>query len=139
MATTSASIEIPISADRVWQLIGGFNALPDWLPYIPTSELSEGGRVRSLATPEGEVIVERLEAFSNRDRSYSYSFISVPFPARDYLATLQVREIAGRQAALVVWSGSFVADGASDDAVTSLFHGIYRAGLEALEQRLRAG
>lgn len=139
MATTSASIEIPVAADRVWQLIGGFNALPDWLPYIPTSALSEGGRVRSLATPDGEVIVERLEAFSNRDRSYSYSFISAPFPVRDYLATLQVREIAGREAALVVWSGSFVADGVSDDEVTSLFHGIYRAGLEALAQRLQAG
>ena len=49
MATTSASIEIPVSADSVWQLIGGFNALPDWLPYIPTSALSEGGRVRSLS------------------------------------------------------------------------------------------
>ena len=136
MATTSASIEIPASADCVWQLIGGFNSLPDWLPYIPSSELSEGGRVRSLKTPEGDVIVERLEAFNHRDRSYSYSFIEAPFPARGYWSTLQVREIAGRQAALVVWSGSFVADGVSDEEISSLFHGIYQAGLQALKQRL---
>ncbi|WP_408641951.1 SRPBCC family protein, partial [Saccharopolyspora oryzae] len=48
MASTTTSVDIPVPADRVWQLIGGFDSLPDWLPYIPTSELSEGGRVRSL-------------------------------------------------------------------------------------------
>lgn len=136
MAATSASIEIPASADSVWQLIGGFNSLPDWLPYIPSSELSEGGRVRSLKTPEGDVIIERLEAFSHRERSYSYSIMQAPFPATDYLSTLQVREIAGRQAALVVWSGSFIPDGVSEEEISSLFQGIYQAGLQALKQRL---
>ncbi len=37
MATTSVSMDIPASADTVWQLIGGFDALPDWLPFIPKS------------------------------------------------------------------------------------------------------
>lgn len=32
MATASAFIDIPATADQVWQLIGGFNSLPDWLP-----------------------------------------------------------------------------------------------------------
>lgn len=46
---------------------------------------------------------------------------------------------SGGRASLVVWSGSFAADGVSDDAVASLFHGIYSAGLDALAQRLRTG
>lgn len=29
MPSTSASIEVPVSATQVWQLIGGFNTLPD--------------------------------------------------------------------------------------------------------------
>ncbi|KOQ38438.1 SRPBCC family protein, partial [Achromobacter xylosoxidans] len=41
MAQASASITLPATPDRVWQLIGGFDSLPDWLPYIPSSELSE--------------------------------------------------------------------------------------------------
>lgn len=53
MATTTASIRVPAPPERVWQLIGGFDTLPDWLPYIPTSELGEGGRVRSLTNEEG--------------------------------------------------------------------------------------
>lgn len=43
MATTTVSIEIPASVDQVWQLMGGFDSLPDWLPFIPKSVVSEGG------------------------------------------------------------------------------------------------
>ena len=90
MASTTTSIDIPVSADRVWQLIGGFGSLPDWLPYIPTSELSEGGRVRSLTNEQGEVIVERLEAFDNDARTYTYSILQAPFPVTGYRATITV-------------------------------------------------
>lgn len=57
MPTASATIDIPASADQVWQLIGGFNTLPDWLPFIPKSELSDGGRVRTLQTADGAVVI----------------------------------------------------------------------------------
>ena len=68
MATASATIEVPASADQVWQLIGGFNSLPDWIPFIPKSELSEGGRVRRLETSDGTVVVERLQVFRSEER-----------------------------------------------------------------------
>ena len=32
MAHTTTSIDIAATPAQVWQLIGGFNALPDWLP-----------------------------------------------------------------------------------------------------------
>ncbi|MDR3100004.1 MAG: SRPBCC family protein [Paraburkholderia sp.] len=132
MAQASASIRIPVTADAVWQLIGGFNSLPDWLPYIPSSELSEGGRVRHLANPNGEAIVERLEAFDNGARSYTYSILEAPFPVTGYRSTLQVREIEGGRAAQVDWSGEFTPKGVSDGEASSLFEGIYRDGLQAL-------
>ena len=90
MAQASASIEIPASPNEVWQLIGGFNSLPDWLPYILRSELSEGGRVRHLATSTGETIIERLERFNNTARTYSYSILKAPFKITNYLATIRV-------------------------------------------------
>src|SRR5215472_9879858 len=89
-ADASASIDIPASPDQVWQLIGGFNSLPDWLPYILKSELHDSGRLRRLADRTGGQIVERLEAFDNAARSYSYSIVQSPFPVTRYLATLQV-------------------------------------------------
>ncbi|MHB2248561.1 SRPBCC family protein [Pseudomonas fitomaticsae] len=130
MATASATIDIPASADQVWQLIGGFNTLPDWLPFIPDSELSEGGRVRTLQTADGGVVVERLETFDNAGKTYSYSILQAPFPATDYLATIRVE--AQGQGAKVTWSGRFTAKGVSDEEVVALFSGIYQGGLEAL-------
>lgn len=130
MATASATIDIPASADQVWQLIGGFNTLPDWLPFIPNSELSEGGRVRTLQTADGAVVVERLETFDNAGKTYSYSILQAPFPATDYLSTIRVE--AQGQGAKVTWSGRFTAKGVSDEEVVALFSGIYQGGLEAL-------
>ncbi|WP_242209654.1 MULTISPECIES: SRPBCC family protein [unclassified Pseudomonas] len=130
MPTASATIDIPASADQVWQLIGGFNTLPDWLPFIPNSELSDGGRVRTLQTADGAVVVERLQAFDNTAKTYSYSIEQAPFPATDYLATIKVE--AQGQGARVTWSGRFNAKGVSDEEVVALFSGIYQGGLEAL-------
>jgi Polyketide cyclase / dehydrase and lipid transport len=132
MAQASASIDIPASPDKIWQLIGGFDSLPDWLPYIPKSELSEGGRVRHLATPGGEAIVERLEAFDNAARSYSYSILQGPFPIKNHLATLRVNKRTDGKGSRVEWSGKFTPVGVSDEEASKLFHGIFENGLKAL-------
>ncbi|CDG83894.1 SRPBCC family protein [Janthinobacterium agaricidamnosum] len=134
MAHTTVSLEIPATPERVWQLIGGFNSLPDWLPYIPSSVPSEGGRVRSLQTPGGEVIVERLEAFDQPGRSYTYSIVQAPFPVTGYQSTIKVGAGGTPASALVTWSGSFIPLHVSDDEAVQLFHGIYTDGLAALKQ-----
>ncbi|AFY19138.1 SRPBCC family protein [Pseudomonas sp. UW4] len=130
MATATAFIDIPVSAEQVWQLIGGFNSLPDWLPFIPRSELSDGGRVRSLQTADGAVVIERLQTFDNMGRTYSYSIEQAPFPATEYLATIKVE--AQGDGARVTWSGRFEPVGVSNEEVEALFTGIYSGGLQAL-------
>ncbi|MEU8849717.1 SRPBCC family protein [Streptomyces sp. NPDC048564] len=137
MATTTATIDIPVPADRIWQLIGGFDSLPDWLPYIPASTLGEGGRVRSLTNEEGGVIVERLEAFDNQARTYSYSILQAPFPVTGYRSTLTVHEKPHGQSR-VQWSGTFTPAGTSEQEAIALFHGIYTEGLAALKKTLKA-
>lgn len=132
MATASANIRVPVSADKVWQLVGGFLTLNEWLPMIASSESLEGGRVRKLSTADGAVIVERLQTYDNANRTYSYSIDTGPFPATNYLATLQV-SAAGEQETVITWSGSFTPDGVSDAEVEALFQGVYDGGLEALK------
>jgi len=136
MAQVTESITLPVTPDRVWQLIGGFDSLPDWLPYILKSELSEGGRVRSLLNPGCDAIVERLEAFDNQARSYTYSILQAPFPVTAYRSTLRVVGIDGDRASRVEWSGQFTPAGVSDEAASRLFEGIYRDGLKALQTTL---
>jgi hypothetical protein len=135
MAEASTSIDVTLPADEVWQLIGGFGSLPDWLPYIPSSELSEGGRVRHLANPDGDAIVERLLAFDNAARSYSYAILQAPFPVKDYVSTLKVVEKGGN-ACRVEWSGRFTPTTVSDQEASKLFQGIYEDGLKALSGEL---
>lgn len=134
MAHTSTSIKISVSPEKVWQLIGGFDSLPDWLPYIPSSEVTEGGRVRHLANPDGDTIVERLVAFNEKERYYTYAILKAPFPVTKYESTLQVKEDADGKSSLIEWSGSFTPVGVSDQEAIDLFHGIYKDGLEALQQ-----
>lgn len=132
MATASASISIPVSADKVWQLAGGFMSLPDWLPFIAKSVPDEGGRIRHLTTADGAQISERLESFDNRARSYSYSIIQGPFAVSNYLATLKVTA-EGEQAARVEWSSSFTPEGMSDEEAEAVFREVYEGGLAALK------
>ncbi|MBQ1090544.1 SRPBCC family protein [Streptomyces sp. B93] len=139
MASTSVSRIVPASPDQVWSLIGGFDALPDWLPYIPESTALEGGRVRRLKNPEGEVITERLVDFNEAERRYSYAILEAPFPVNGYVSTLRVHPVPGRDdVAEVQWSGRFNPDGATETEVVDLFTGIYADGLEALDKTLTA-
>jgi len=135
MAQASASIEVAAPAEKVWQLIGGFNSLPDWVPFISKSETTEGGRVRHLATSKGEIIVERLEKFDNAARSYSYSIVQAPFPITGYLSTISVQEKAAGNWCHVDWSGTFTPKGISDSKASELFQGVYEGGLKSLAAR----
>ena len=130
MATASAFIDLPVSAEQIWELIGGFNALPGWVSLIATSEAGEGGRLRTLTTQDGTVIVERLQTFNNAQKTYSYSIVESPFPVTDYLATLSV--VAQGEGARVTWSGHFTPAGITDEAAQELFNGVYQGGLESL-------
>ncbi|WP_049484970.1 SRPBCC family protein, partial [Stenotrophomonas maltophilia] len=93
-----------------------------------------GGRVRHLANPDGDAIVERLEAFDQADRSYTYSILQAPFPVSDYRSTLRVVEQG--DGSRIDWSGEFTPVGVSNEEASALFEGIYRDGLKALETTL---
>ncbi|OKH99104.1 hypothetical protein A6A06_26335 [Streptomyces sp. CB02923] len=139
MASTSVSRVLPASPQKVWDLIGGFDALPDWLPYIPESTALEGGRVRKLANLDGDVVIERLVGFDEAERHYTYAILEAPFPVTGYLSTLRVHSVDDRDdLAEVQWSGRFTPDGVSDTEAEELFAGIYADGLDALHQALAA-
>lgn len=78
MTAVKLSQELPVPAQAVWSVIGGFNGLPDWHPAVEKSESkTEGGvKVRTLTLVGGGQIVERLEHASEQERSYTYSILS---------------------------------------------------------------
>jgi hypothetical protein len=138
MGKVSAAIDIPASPNEVWQSIGGFNSLPDWLSYIPKSELIEGGRVRHLTTIKGETIVERLEVFDNTARSYSYSILQAPFPVTGYLSTIRVTAAGDGKGSRVEWAANFNPHtGHSNEEPSRIFKGIFEEGLQELASRFK--
>jgi Polyketide cyclase / dehydrase and lipid transport len=123
------------SADEVWAVIGGFDALPQWHPAVKGSTLEGDGRIRRLQLASGALLVERLQAFSEAERSYTYSIEHGPLPVARYRSLLRVHEQPGGESCRVEWSGEFLPEGASEPEAIDVIRGIYRAGLEQLGQR----
>jgi hypothetical protein len=135
MAQASVIVDIPASADDVWRLIGGFGSLPDWLPRITTNRLAEGGRVRWLGYVGGESFIERLLAFDNDARSYSYTIVDSPIPVIDCFVTLRVDATGDGTSSRVQWSSRFTAKGVTDAEASEMLQRVFAAGLEALVSR----
>jgi hypothetical protein len=135
MPTTKVSVEISVSPRELWQLIGGFGSLPDWVPGISQSELTDGGRVRHLRDPQGNTFVEKLEHYDSADHSYSYSIVKSPVPVSDYLSTLQVTPIEGGKRSRVEWSSAYEPVGITEQKAANIFHDLYSSNLNALVSR----
>ncbi len=140
MAKVASSTELPVPAQSVWTVIGGFNALPDWHPAVEKSELEEGDgtKLRTLSLAGGGTIVERLEAKDERERTYSYSILSGPLPVANYQATIRVRE-NDSGGCTVEWSSEFDAAGAPETDATAAIRGIYEAGFKNLQRMFGGG
>ena len=94
MAKVTSSTALPVPAQSVWAVIGGFNALPDWHPAVEKSETKteDGAKVRTLSLAGGGAIVEKLVSSDHKERTYSYAILSGPLPVANYEASIRVRE-----------------------------------------------
>lgn len=135
MSSAKATVDLNVPPDEVWQLIGGFGSLPDWIPGLSQSKLADGGRVRYLGDPNGHTFVEKLERYDAAARSYSYSILESPISISDYLSTITVTPISGGHGSHVAWSGSFKPLAISEREAQDIFDGLYSAGLKALASR----
>ena len=103
-------------------------------PAVKGSTLEGHGRIRRLQLASGALLVERLQAFSEAERSYTYSIEQGPLPVAGYRSLLRVHEQPG-EGCRVEWSGEFLPEGASEPEAADIIRGIYRAGLDQLGQR----
>jgi hypothetical protein len=133
MSEVRRSVRLPASAARVWTTIGDFNALPAWHPAVERSDLSDGGRTRTLYLAGGGRIVEGLDEHDSAARRYRYRFIESPLPIENYRSVLSVRD-EGADGCTVEWQGDFTADDAMRARMETAVAGIYETGLENLRR-----
>jgi hypothetical protein len=134
-----ASGVVPASADAVWSLVRDFNGLPEWLPAVTASELTEGGSgaevgaVRRLTLGDGGIVVERLLELHDAERRFSYEILESPFAVRRYVATFRVSPVTATGEAFVEWWSEYDAEAADEAGLTQTFaDAIFAGGIAAL-------
>lgn len=118
MAMSFYSTVFEQTADQVWKTVHAFDDY-QWADRHLSAVMEDGkagdavGGIRRVES-DGQIIRQRLLAHSDLERFYTYEFCDpVPFPVRDYVATLRITPIVDRARAFVGWSATF--DCAADD------------------------
>ena len=136
---TSEEFETP--ADRVWDLIAGFNTLPDYHAAVEASVLAKGGAERRLTMTDeagGGTVVERLMSFDDEERSFSYrilELIDCPLPFADYRASVRLEETSPGNCG-VHWGSTFRTVGATDEEASAIARSIYQGCYDGIRHTL---
>lgn len=125
------TLHLPASAGEVWTVIGDFNGLPRWNAGVERSDLSDGGKRRTLTLKAGGTVVEDLVHHDDAGRSLSYSIVDGPISVSSHKATLAVID-RGPNQSTVRWSCAFEPKGVPVEVVTGIFSGIFEGGLKQL-------
>jgi hypothetical protein len=140
-AYRSAVIHAPIEA--VWGCIRDFNALPRWHPSIARSAIEEGrasdsiGCIRNFDLKDGGNLREQLLSLSDTDHKFSYSILISPMPVKNYVATFRLTPITVGNETLAEWWADFIVTSTDDAIIGEIGDGVFVAGFEALNQKLR--
>ena len=135
MANVTVADQVKAPADKVWELIGPFGSIANWLPGIASVEV-EGdgtGAVRVLTTADGGKVTERLLAENPDPRSYTYAIMTSPFPIDNYVSTIMVVEEEGGTCT-VSWFCNFEPVGVPEEEVTRSFADMYRGGIANIKK-----
>ena len=136
---TSQEFDLP--AADVWNLIAGFDTLPDYHTAVPKSRLENGGAVRYLTISDdagGGIVVERLVYFDDNAMTFSYKIIELigsPMPFRNYQAWVKL-ESTGKNSCKLNWNSSFNVEGASDEEAEELALVIYQGCYDGITRVL---
>jgi len=138
----SSVVEAP--AEKVWATIRRFDAAADWLPFVRSSPIEDGGDptrvgcIRVVTQADGAVFREVLVALSDANRSYSYTFVGSPVPVRDHRTTLRVLPITDGDRSYVEWSSRFEIASENERQLVELMNRNFLAGLRSLAERFRS-
>jgi mxaD protein len=148
--TTSKSININASADKVWAATKDFSGLNNWHPAVATDQIVEGkdntvGAVRLLTLKGGGTIKEKLLRYDETNHSFKYAILEGVLPVSDYTSTFTIKSVSTNKSS-VTWTGHFKrkdvgdspADDANDKTAVTTINGVYQGGLDNLKKMTEA-
>ena len=124
------SMTINAGVDDVWGYAGDFCAIATWHPAVETCEISEedGTTYRMLTLGDEAQLKERHDG--DMANGYSYTIIEGPLPVKDYNSTFQAE--GDTESTTITWTGTFLAEGATDEEAVGVISGIYDGGLSTI-------
>lgn len=142
MPRSYASTTASAGPDTVWGFLRDFNAVPQYVEAISSSEMLEGkpadlvGAERKLVLADGSLVRERLVALDDVQRQYTYHLLEGPFPFTAYYSTIAVKPVSSDNASFIEWWSTYDCAAADVTAMDELLAGtLYRGGLENLRKR----
>lgn len=96
MLKVDLSVHLASAAQKVWRVIGNFNGLPEWHPWVSRSVLEavEGGVGRRVTIDGGKAgpreLTERLVSFDAAKLEYAYTIIAGPIPFKNYVGLFKL-------------------------------------------------
>ena len=132
MAKVSVSANFSTSAEQVWALIGGFDAMAQWHPAVEQSELGAGGKLRRLGLAGGGEAVDRLVSHDDKKRVYRYFGVESPLPVAEYAGKLSVSVGEDGTGSIVEMSADFAPAGFSEADSKRVICSVYEAGIDNL-------
>ncbi len=144
------TVDINAPADKVWAVIGNFQDM-SWHPAVAKLEGTGGNdanATRTLTLQSGGTIAEKLIQNDAAGKHYKYEITAVDvkvLPVNNYSSQLSVKGEGDKST--VEWKGAFYRGfmnndpppELNDEAAVKAVKGVYRAGLDALKQKLEAG
>ena len=129
------------SGKAVWELLREVGGIRRWNSKGIDSVSVEGegvGAVRTIGLTGGMSLQEKLEAYDEGGRSFSYSFVGKKvIPLDDYYATMTVVD-ESESTCRVDWGSTFEHPSMDADAARKLVEGIYLAGFAALKETVES-
>jgi uncharacterized protein YndB with AHSA1/START domain len=141
MARVYVSSVINAPAQKVWERVRDFNALPRWHPRIRDSRNEDAlpsdkvGCIRNFNLQNGDNIREQLVGLSDYDLFFSYTMLESPMPLHDYVATFRLTPITDGERCFVEWSAEFeCAPEVESDLVNGIGTDVFQGGFDALKR-----
>lgn len=146
MPRSYASTVAAADPEAVWSFLRNFDATPDYVELITASEILDGraadqvGCERKLTLADGNLVLERLVALTDVDRSLTYHLYEGPFPFWNYYSTIRVTPVSADGASFVEWWAVYDCESADAKAMEDLLAvSLFGGGLAAVRERFAAG
>lgn len=130
------SVNINVSAEKAWEIIGAVNGVDKWLAPIETCRIE--GDKRYCTTEEGGFEEDILKVdHENKELHYAIPEQNM-MPVSNILGMMKVRK-SDEENSVVDWKWAFDVEENSEEQAKEMLSGIGQMGIEGIESLIKSG